>query len=105
VKNAVSYITAFEEAIAREARERGLDGVVCGHIHKAEIRDIGGVVYCNDGDWVESLTALVETAAGDLKILHWHDVTTSPVAGDFDEPNEESSDAHPDRDRRVVAAG
>jgi len=105
VKNAVSYITAFEEAIAREARERGLDGVVCGHIHKAEIRDIGGIVYCNDGDWVESLTALVETTAGDLEILHWHNTHAWPAAGVIDEVNEEPYDAHSDRDRRVVAAG
>ena len=64
VKNAVSYITAFEEALAAEARSRGFDGVVCGHIHKAEIREIDGILYCNDGDWVESLTALVETNRG-----------------------------------------
>ena len=54
VKNAVSFITDFEEALAGEARRRGLDGVVCGHIHKAELRDVGGILYCNDGDWVES---------------------------------------------------
>ena len=71
VKNAVSYIANFEEALAQEARRRGFDGVVCGHIHKAEIRDIGGILYCNDGDWVESLTALVETEAGELKIIDW----------------------------------
>ena len=64
VKNAVSYMTDFEEALAHEARRRGFDGVVCGHIHKAEIRDIGGILYCNDGDWVESLTALVELESG-----------------------------------------
>ena len=74
VKNAVSYIGAFEDALAREARSRGFDGVVCGHIHQAEIRDIGGVLYCNDGDWVESLTALVEDFDGRLSILRWHDV-------------------------------
>jgi UDP-2,3-diacylglucosamine pyrophosphatase LpxH len=73
VKNAVSYITDFEIAVAQEARRRGVDGVVCGHIHKAEIRSIGGVLYCNDGDWVESLTALVEDEAGKLSILHWKD--------------------------------
>ena len=83
VKNAVSYITAFEDALAREARHRGLDGVVCGHIHKAEIRDIDGMLYCNDGDWVESLTALVEDAAGNLSILHWHEVLAA--VGDFEE--------------------
>ena len=71
VKNAVGYITRFEEALAQEARRRGFDGVVCGHIHKAEIRDIGGVRYCNDGDWVESLTALVELESGELRIMDW----------------------------------
>ncbi len=80
VKNAVSYIGAFEDALAREARSRGFDGVVCGHIHQAEIRDIGGVLYCNDGDWVESLTALVEDFDGRLSILHWHDIAARVAA-------------------------
>ena len=71
VKNAVSYITSFEEALTQEARRRGYDGVVCGHIHRPEIREIDGILYCNDGDWVESLSALVETHAGELKIVHW----------------------------------
>ena len=68
------YISAFEEAVARAARMRGVDGVVCGHIHRLEIREIDGILYCNDGDWVESLSALVETHDGDLKIITWHDV-------------------------------
>ncbi|MGD7366526.1 UDP-2,3-diacylglucosamine diphosphatase, partial [Ralstonia pseudosolanacearum] len=71
VKNAVSFITDFEEALAGEARRRGLDGVVCGHIHKAELRDVGGILYCNDGDWVESLSALAETHDGQLQLLDW----------------------------------
>ena len=71
VKNAVSFISDFEQALAREARRRGLDGVVCGHIHKAEIREIDGVLYCNDGDWVESLTALAEAADGSLRLVTW----------------------------------
>jgi UDP-2,3-diacylglucosamine pyrophosphatase LpxH len=71
VKNAVSYIGDFERALAQEARRRQFDGVVCGHIHKAEIRDIGGILYCNDGDWVESLTALVELESGELRIVEW----------------------------------
>jgi UDP-2,3-diacylglucosamine pyrophosphatase LpxH len=79
VKNAVSYIAAFETALAREARARGFDGVVCGHIHKAEIRDIGGVLYCNAGDWVESLTAVVETHAGELAVLHWAGARPAPA--------------------------
>ena len=77
VKNAVSYIGEFEAALAQEARKRGFDGVVCGHIHKAEIRDIDGVLYCNDGDWVESLTALVELESGELRIIDWKAVDAS----------------------------
>ncbi|HOX68149.1 MAG TPA: UDP-2,3-diacylglucosamine diphosphatase [Phycisphaerae bacterium] len=69
VKRAVSYVGDFEAALARETRSRGLDGVVCGHIHHAEIREIEGVLYCNDGDWVESLTALVEHHDGRLEII------------------------------------
>ena len=57
--------------MAREARERGVHGVVCGHIHHAELRDIDGILYANDGDWVESLTALVEHADGRLEIIDW----------------------------------
>jgi len=69
VKRAVSYIDDFETVLAHEARRRGAHGVVCGHIHHAEIRTIDGVLYCNDGDWVESLTALVEHADGRLEIV------------------------------------
>jgi UDP-2,3-diacylglucosamine pyrophosphatase LpxH len=65
----VSYIDDFEVAVAREARKRGAHGVVCGHIHHAEMREIDGVLYCNDGDWVESLTALVEHHDGRLEII------------------------------------
>jgi UDP-2,3-diacylglucosamine pyrophosphatase LpxH len=71
VKNAVSFITGFEQVLLREARRHGFDGVICGHIHKAEIRPIDGLLYCNDGDWVESLTALVETHEGELRIVTW----------------------------------
>jgi UDP-2,3-diacylglucosamine pyrophosphatase LpxH len=71
VKRAVSYVGDFEAAVAREARARGLQGVVCGHIHHAEMRMIDGMLYCNDGDWVESLTALVEHTDGRLEIIDW----------------------------------
>jgi UDP-2,3-diacylglucosamine pyrophosphatase LpxH len=71
VKNAVQFISDFAEAIADEARQRQLDGIVCGHIHHAEIRDLGGILYCNDGDWVESCTALVEHFDGALEIIRW----------------------------------
>jgi len=71
VKDAVRYIDDFEVALAEEARRRQVDGVICGHIHKAEIRQFEDVLYCNDGDWVESCTALVEHADGRLEILDW----------------------------------
>lgn len=74
VKNAVSYITSFEQALAAEARKQGLDGVICGHIHKPEIRDIDGILYCNDGDWVESLSALIEEPTGQLRLVDWHEI-------------------------------
>jgi UDP-2,3-diacylglucosamine pyrophosphatase LpxH len=71
VKKALQFIENFEQAVADEARRRGVDGVICGHIHKAEMRDIGGIAYINDGDWVESCTALVEHMDGRLEILEW----------------------------------
>jgi len=74
VKNAVNYITSFEDALAAEAAKKGLDGVICGHIHKPEIRDINGITYCNDGDWVESLSALVEDETGELRLVTWGEI-------------------------------
>jgi UDP-2,3-diacylglucosamine pyrophosphatase LpxH len=71
VKTAVSFIGEFEEALSEVARRRGADGVICGHIHHAADRRIGAVHYLNCGDWVESCTALVETAAGEIRIVRW----------------------------------
>jgi UDP-2,3-diacylglucosamine pyrophosphatase LpxH len=90
VKNALEYICRFETAVAREVRMRGFDGVVCGHIHHATIRTIQGVLYINDGDWVESCTALVEDMRGNLEILCWssslaarHPVATGSPLDEF----------------------
>ena len=71
VKNAVNYIGCFEEAVAHEAARRDVDGLVCGHIHKAAIEPMNGIIYLNSGDWVESCTALVEDRDGAFRILHW----------------------------------
>lgn len=79
VKKAVSFIGDFEVAVANEARRRGHQGVVCGHIHRAEMRDINGVLYCNDGDWVESRTALAEHYDGHLELLHWRVDAVAPA--------------------------
>jgi len=71
VKNATQYIANFERALAHEAKRRGVDGIICGHIHRAQIAQIGSVLYCNDGDWVESCTTLAEHADGQLSLLRW----------------------------------
>jgi UDP-2,3-diacylglucosamine pyrophosphatase LpxH len=71
VKEAVKAIDRFETALADDARARGFDGVVCGHIHHAEMRMVNGVLYLNDGDWVESCTALVEHQDGRLELIDW----------------------------------
>ncbi|MEO0062191.1 MAG: hypothetical protein RLZZ08_751 [Pseudomonadota bacterium] len=73
VKNAVEFIYKFEEVVARAAAQRRVDGVVCGHIHTAEMREFDGIAYYNDGDWVEGCTALVEHFDGRMEILHWAD--------------------------------
>ena len=71
VKNAVEFISNYEQVVAAAAGARGVDGVVCGHIHTAEMRLIDGVAYYNDGDWVEGCTALVEHFDGRMELLHW----------------------------------
>lgn len=71
VKNAVSVIGRFEEALSLEARESGADGVICGHIHYADMHDRLGIHYVNTGDWVESCTAIAETQEGQLELISW----------------------------------
>ena len=71
VKKAVSFIFDFEDSVLRHARERGVDGVICGHIHSATIRDQGGITYINCGDWVDSCTAIVEHENGSMELVRW----------------------------------
>ena len=73
VKDAMSHIRKYEEIVSNDARERGYDGVICGHIHHAEMRMIDNTLYCNDGDWVENCTALVENRNGQMELIHWTD--------------------------------
>ena len=70
-KHATNFISNFEFAVSDRARRENADVVVCGHIHIPEIKELNGVLYCNDGDWIESCTALVEDETGDLSILNW----------------------------------
>jgi UDP-2,3-diacylglucosamine pyrophosphatase LpxH len=81
VKEAVKAIDRFEIALATEAKRRGLQGVICGHIHHAEMRMVQGVLYINDGDWVESCTALVEHADGRFELLDWAKESRLSIAG------------------------
>jgi UDP-2,3-diacylglucosamine pyrophosphatase LpxH len=71
VKNAVQFISDYEESIVNTLRKDGLDGVICGHIHHAEIKDIGGFLYVNTGDFVESCTAIVEHMDGTMELIRW----------------------------------
>jgi UDP-2,3-diacylglucosamine pyrophosphatase LpxH len=73
VKSSVSFISDFEAVLSTHAKNKGYDGIICGHIHKAEIRNIDEIEYLNCGDWVESCTAIVETYEGEFKIINWLD--------------------------------
>lgn len=74
----VRYITAYEAVAAEHARTQGYDGVVCGHIHRANLTQLQGVRYCNTGDWVESCSALVESREGEMQLLRWPHVAAQP---------------------------
>lgn len=82
IGRAAAYIARFEAAAAREAARREFDGVICGHIHHAALRDLNGILYCNDGDWVESCTALAERPNGILEILYWNSTQAVVIAGE-----------------------
>lgn len=80
VKKAVAHLSQYRELLIHAAREAQVDGVVCGHVHHAEIALINGVTYYNDGDWVESCTALVEHFDGSMEILHHHPLSQAPLS-------------------------
>ncbi|MDR1416527.1 MAG: UDP-2,3-diacylglucosamine diphosphatase [Prevotellaceae bacterium] len=71
VKSAVSYISGYEKSLAGLARAKRCQGIICGHIHQAESKRYGDVHYLNSGDWVESLSALVENAKGEWSIVYY----------------------------------
>lgn len=96
VKKAVEFISRFEEAVVREAHQRKCEGVICGHIHTPDDRMIDGIHYLNDGDWVESCTALVEYYDGRFEVLDWKKQPAAQL--------DWKDDAHTDRNRRLVTA-
>jgi len=77
VKGAVDFIFQFEKNLVDYCKRKHYDGVVCGHIHNSEIKEIDGIIYMNDGDWVESCSALVETLDGTFEIVHWNELSKS----------------------------
>ncbi|MEM9332106.1 MAG: UDP-2,3-diacylglucosamine diphosphatase [Pseudomonadota bacterium] len=97
VKRAVEFIGNFEEAVVRKARAKGVEGVVCGHIHTPEMRMIDGIHYCNDGDWVETCSALVEHSDGRFELLDWTKFQDSQSTDDKRETFDDS-------DGRLVSA-
>mgnify|MGYP001549251418 FL=1 len=97
VKEAVSYISNFEQAVVHAARQHGADGVVCGHIHHAVISEYEEIRYANCGDWVESCTALAEEEDGSLRLIHWVEESAELIDARQEYENR-------NRDRRVVAA-
>ena len=102
VKKAVDFIFQFEKNLAGFCKKRGYDGVICGHIHHAEIKDIDGVIYMNDGDWVESCTALVEHWDGRWEIITWTK-ERDDVVDDIDSSSHKQSQRHSGKDRITVS--
>jgi UDP-2,3-diacylglucosamine pyrophosphatase LpxH len=86
VKGAVSFIYDFEDSVMRAVRERGMDGVICGHIHSAALREIDGMTYINCGDWVDSCTAIVEHHDGRMELVDWIAEPAAPEVEYEDRP-------------------
>lgn len=98
VKRAVEFVGNFETAVVRKAKSKNVDGVVCGHIHTPEMRMIDGIHYCNDGDWVESCSALVEHRDGRLELLDWTRFQGDSIAN-------QQLETDSDCDRRLAPTG
>lgn len=93
VKRAVNFIGEYEKVLADEAVRGGFDGIVCGHIHKAELRRIDQIVYANCGDWIESCTALVEDQGGRLHLIDWAQITRDRALADREKGRQQKKKA------------
>lgn len=80
IAGSVRYIEHFERAAVRHAKQAGFDGILCGHIHRANLCRVEGTLYCNTGDWVETCSALVEDQSGELQLLRWSHAGQGGVA-------------------------
>jgi UDP-2,3-diacylglucosamine pyrophosphatase LpxH len=101
VKKAVDFVFQFENNLAAYCKKKGFDGVICGHIHHAEIKEVDGVMYMNDGDWVESLTALVEHHDGKWEIVTWTQESDN-VVDDIDSSTLEQPERHTRKNKSTV---
>lgn len=100
VKSAVSYIDQYEEELAKMAKAKGCDGIICGHIHKAENRYIDGIHYLNSGDWVETMSALAEDDEGNWQLIYYNEIDFKSsdnlhISSFFEGENEKNSDIIP----------
>jgi UDP-2,3-diacylglucosamine pyrophosphatase LpxH len=109
VKSAVSFIYDFEESVVRNVKDKGLDGVICGHIHAATIKQIDGITYINCGDWVDSCTAIVEHHDGAMELVDWgvQARALTPAQRGLDEPEEAPAlpvrpQSMPDKEREAA---
>lgn len=91
VKKALQFVLDFEDSVIHSVRQRGLDGVICGHIHSLALREVGGLIYANCGDWVDSCTAIVEHADGCLEAVVWAQPVEVPLAIPVKNPAPEES--------------
>jgi UDP-2,3-diacylglucosamine pyrophosphatase LpxH len=89
VKKALQFVLDFEDSVIHAVRQRGLDGVICGHIHTAALREVGGLIYGNCGDWVDSCSAIVEHGDGRLEVVHWSQPETAPAPDVADKDQQE----------------
>lgn len=102
VKKAVDFMFQFEKNLAAHCKKKEFDGVICGHIHHAEIKEIDGVIYMNDGDWVESMTALVEHHDGTWQIVTWTQETDN-VVDDIDSSTPKRSKRYTRKDNSRIS--
>jgi UDP-2,3-diacylglucosamine pyrophosphatase LpxH len=102
VKRAIDFMFQFEKNLTGYCKKRGFDGVICGHIHKAEMKDVDGVIYMNDGDWVESCTALVEHHDGRWEIITWTQESDN-VVDDIDSGSLKQSKRHTGKNKSTVS--
>jgi UDP-2,3-diacylglucosamine pyrophosphatase LpxH len=96
VKMAVNYVNDFEEKLSDLAKAKGCDGIICGHIHQPAIREINGILYLNSGDWVETMSALVEDFDGNWSLIYY---STSDVSSSIESDMDDDDNEHVEKEK------